>query len=95
MSIPMPVVLMLPLVLLAVSLIPMWRARNEVTERGDRTPDECWRMGNYYFNPDDPALMVRNRIGFGYSPNFAHPVMKVTVPLMVAQLLLVVLYVAI
>ncbi len=50
-------------------------------------------MGNWYFNPDDPALMVRNRIGFGYAPNFAHPVMKFLFPLLVMQIAFVVFYV--
>lgn len=40
----------------------------------DSTPDHCWRAGLFYYNPDDPALMVPKRIGIGYTLNFAHPV---------------------
>jgi uncharacterized membrane protein len=36
-------------------------------------PDTCWKWGQYYFNPDDPALVVPLRSGIGGSPNFARP----------------------
>jgi uncharacterized membrane protein len=38
----------------------------------DRTPDECWKWGIFYYNPDDPALMVEKRFGIGWTVNFAH-----------------------
>jgi uncharacterized membrane protein len=34
------------------------------------TPDRCWH-GSFYYNPDDPALFVEARTGFGYTANFA------------------------
>jgi uncharacterized membrane protein len=40
----------------------------------DHTPDEYWRLGSIYCNPDDPAVFVQNRIGFGYTLNFGNPV---------------------
>ncbi|NJL29820.1 MAG: DUF1648 domain-containing protein [Thermoanaerobaculia bacterium] len=40
---------------------------------GDRTPDACWKLGMFYFNPDDPALFIEKRFGFGYDFNFARP----------------------
>ncbi|HEY6905041.1 MAG TPA: DUF5808 domain-containing protein [Candidatus Acidoferrales bacterium] len=39
---------------------------------GDGTPDECWKFGVLYFNPDDAALWVERRVGIGYTMNFAH-----------------------
>lgn len=36
------------------------------------TSDRCWH-GNFYYNPDDPALFVEARIGFGYAMNFRPP----------------------
>lgn len=39
---------------------------------GDGTPDECWKLGVLYFNPDDAALWVEKRVGIGYTMNFAH-----------------------
>jgi hypothetical protein len=34
------------------------------------TPDRCWH-GSFYYNPDDPALFVEARTGFGFTANFA------------------------
>lgn len=34
---------------------------------------ECWRWGVFYFNPDDPDVMVPKRTGLGYTMNFARP----------------------
>jgi uncharacterized membrane protein len=36
------------------------------------TPDRCWH-GSFYYNPDDPALFVEARTGFGYAGNSARP----------------------
>jgi len=40
---------------------------------GDRTPDRYWKLGVFYFNPDDSAIVVEKRFGLGYSLNFARP----------------------
>lgn len=39
---------------------------------GDYTPDHCWKAGIFYFNREDPALLVERRFGLGYTLNFAH-----------------------
>jgi uncharacterized membrane protein len=41
---------------------------------GDRTPDRCWKLGIFYFNRDDSAVLVEKRFGLGYSLNFARPI---------------------
>jgi uncharacterized membrane protein len=41
---------------------------------GDRTEDRFWKLGVFYFNRNDPAVMVEKRFGVGYTVNFAHPV---------------------
>lgn len=38
---------------------------------GDATPDDCWKFGIVYYNPDDPAVMVEKRFGIGQTLNFA------------------------
>jgi len=38
---------------------------------GDGTLDQHWKLGIFYYNPDDPALMVEKRLGIGYTLNFA------------------------
>lgn len=62
-----------------VLLLPIWMlltGRFESTDgpmQGDRSPDECWKLGLVYFNPDDPTLWVEKRFGVGYTVNFARP----------------------
>lgn len=71
-----------PIVILAVGvmvcIIPLakWQRRGfstpgSVLHPGDGTPDACWKLGLFYFNPDDAALFVEKRIGIGYTINFA------------------------
>jgi uncharacterized membrane protein len=40
---------------------------------GDRIADCYWKLGVFYFNPDDSAIFVEKRFGLGYSMNFARP----------------------
>lgn len=53
-------------------------AAGEATEApaslaGDGTEDRFWKAGMFYFNRNDPALMVEQRFGLGYTFNFARP----------------------
>jgi uncharacterized membrane protein len=38
---------------------------------GDRTPDACWKGGMIYYNPNDPAVWVEKRFGYGWTLNMA------------------------
>ncbi len=40
---------------------------------GDRSADSRWKLGLFYYNPDDPALFVEKRFGIGYDLNFGRP----------------------
>jgi uncharacterized membrane protein len=40
--------------------------------RGDASPDAAWKGGILYFNPDDPAIFVENRMGVGWTMNFGN-----------------------
>lgn len=47
--------------------------RPRLSERsGDQTPDGCWKLGIFYFNPADPAVFVVQRFGVGYTFNFGN-----------------------
>jgi uncharacterized membrane protein len=35
--------------------------------------DRFWKLGLFYFNPDDPAVFVEKRFGLGWTTNFARP----------------------
>jgi uncharacterized membrane protein len=53
---------------------------------GDRTEDRFWKLGVFYFNSDDPAVMVEKRFGIGYTMNFAHPVAWVIILLVLVPI---------
>jgi uncharacterized membrane protein len=39
----------------------------------DPSPDSAWKLGLFYFNPDDPALFVEKRFGIGWTINLGRP----------------------
>ena len=61
------------LLFLAGMVIWGLRKGSQFRDSWDTTPDECWKLGQFYYNPQDPALLVEHRIVLGYSPNFARP----------------------
>jgi uncharacterized membrane protein len=62
------------LLLIAVYFSRMIRLSRSTTAaaRGDRTPDACWKLGLFYFNPADPSVLVAYRFGIGYTLNFGN-----------------------
>ena len=61
------------ILLLVVAIgVPLIRMSMEATGGADATPDECWRLGTFYYNPSDPALMVEKRDGPGFTLNFGN-----------------------
>ncbi len=46
---------------------------------GDRTEDRFQKIGVFYFNHDDPSVMVRERFGLGYTVKLALPAAWLTV----------------
>jgi uncharacterized membrane protein len=81
---PLPLLLGLPILVVGMATMAMWRSGNR-EELSDPTPEECWYAGRYYCNPDDAALMVRNRLGVGYSPNFGNRTVQIALPLLLGQ----------
>ncbi len=45
---------------------------NEPGDPLEPTPNECWKGGVIYYNPQDAALFVEKRDGIGYTFNFAN-----------------------
>jgi uncharacterized membrane protein len=71
-----PIVILTAAIGLSGVCLSRWigRGRLHSTQApGDGTPDRCWKLGLFYFNPDDAALFVEKRIGIGYTINFARP----------------------
>ena len=56
------------------------------TGKVNRDDDRYWILGQFYYNPDDPALFLEKRFGIGWTMNFARPLAWV---LLLAPLLLV------
>jgi uncharacterized membrane protein len=48
----------------------------------NRDDDQYWKLGSFYFNPEDPALFVEKRFGIGYTGNFARPLTWVLMALL-------------
>lgn len=61
-----------PVAALAVIVIAV-RAQSQPDDSRDHTPPECWHAAVIYYNPQDPALFVRARIGNGFTLNMANP----------------------
>lgn len=70
--IPAFVLLLIPIAAVAASIWWVARASAEPDDLpADNTPDECWKWGQLYYNPNDPSLLVEKRFGLGYTLNFA------------------------
>jgi uncharacterized membrane protein len=72
-----PILILAGGVIVCVVLLIRWQSQGLAAHAamghpGDGTPDACWKLGLFYFNPDDSALFVEKRIGIGYAINFAH-----------------------
>jgi len=52
----------------------------------DYTPDGAWKLGMFYYNPDDAALFVEKRFGLGWTVNFGHTRAWVLIGLALAPL---------
>lgn len=39
----------------------------------NRDDDKYWKLGQFYFNPEDPAVFIEKRFGIGWTMNFARP----------------------
>jgi uncharacterized membrane protein len=59
------------------------------TGKANRDDDKYWILGQFYFNPDDPALFLEKRFGIGWTLNFARPLAWIIflAPILVVALL--------
>jgi uncharacterized membrane protein len=98
MNIPWPALLLICGILIAVVLVlflpvPSSRRKARIpTNRPHvifRDDDRYRYAGLFYNNPDDPAVFVPRRIGFGWSVNFGHPLGRL---FMIGILLIVLLF---
>ncbi len=69
-------------------------AARGVIATGDRTADRYWKLGLFYVNGDDPALIVEKRFGIGYTINLGHPGAWLVMGTLVAVALVAIVLVA-
>jgi uncharacterized membrane protein len=70
-AIPTPVMALGPLALLIPAMAYALHESNKPRDP-DPTPNECWRGGIIYYNPNDAALFVQRRDGMGFTVNLAN-----------------------
>jgi uncharacterized membrane protein len=71
-GIPVWIVVLAPIPFIIVIIIVTVNKMNEPSEPLDPTPQECWKGGVIYYNPNDAVLFVEKRDGLGYTFNFAN-----------------------
>lgn len=54
------------------------------TGKINRNDDKYWKGGAFYYNRDDPSILVGKRFGVGWTFNFAHPVTWIILSVIVA-----------
>ena len=63
-------------------VIRLGQIQAEPSDETDNTPNDCWYIvGQIYYNPNDPALMVEKRLGVGYTINLGNKLTWVFVAL--------------
>jgi len=73
-----PILILALGMIVCIAILLRWQSQGlaasaSLSHPGDGMPDSCWKLGLFYYNPDDSALFVEKRIGFGYTTNFARP----------------------
>jgi uncharacterized membrane protein len=74
----------MPIILVAV--IYLVKKSNDPRAPMDPTPNECWKGGMIYYNPNDAALFVARRDGIGFTSNMGNPwswVMLCSLPVLI------------
>lgn len=60
-------------------------------EKINRDDDKYWKLGIFYFNPEDPANWVEKRFGSGWTGNFGRPlpwifiILVILIPILIAK----------
>ncbi len=78
-----PVALVTPLLFIGVAMVLSFKLGQGGSRMKNRTPagksisvrddDRYWKLGSFYYNPEDPAVFVEKRFGVGWTCNFARP----------------------
>lgn len=80
-------IMILPLIITVTIIIGMvvviistgqsgWKIDDNKNEEDDiitKDDDKYWKLGSFYYNPNDPAIFIEKRYGIGWTCNFARP----------------------
>ncbi len=89
-----PLWIVVPVIAGSIGLIvTMARISSDAEAEAGGAPDDGWKMSSIYYSPRNPAMMVQRKLGFGFTPNFGHPVVKWAFPLLMLQMFAVIFYV--
>jgi uncharacterized membrane protein len=61
-----------PLLILIPALVYAYRQSIKPRDPVDPTPNECWKGGMIYYNPNDAALFVQRHDSMGFTVNMAN-----------------------
>jgi uncharacterized membrane protein len=56
----------------------------------DVDDDRYWKLGLFYFNKDDPSIMVEKRFGIGWTINMGHIMSWVLLVVLIGSIILIV-----
>lgn len=59
--------------------------------RIERDDDKYWKLGQFYFNRNDPSIFVEKRFGIGWTNNWAHPISWILLIAIVALPIIIIL----
>ena len=69
---PAGVLIALTVAFVTGAIVWAYRRNSDPRLPAEPTPDDCWTLGSFYVNPNDPALFVQKRVGFGYTINLGN-----------------------
>lgn len=70
--VPMAAIVGGSVAIIASTVVYLIRRNRQARGPVDSTPNECWKGGILYYNPDDPVLFVGRRDGAGFTLNLAN-----------------------
>jgi uncharacterized membrane protein len=71
-QVPPAAFMVVTLAFVAAALVIGYRRNADPNAPVEATPEECWTLGTFYRNANDPAMFVQKRVGFGYTINFGN-----------------------
>jgi uncharacterized membrane protein len=71
-QVPWMAIIGVTLAFVAAVIVVGYRRNADPNAPVESTPEECWTLGSFYVNSNDPAIFVQKRIGFGYTLNLGN-----------------------